>query len=312
MERLGGGRGRVKIPSHHGDQRLRRVRAHPRLPHHCAILADIKRDYVRAHLSKFADGAAMVRRLAGLFRELESEASRWIDTKSNTAGRMGFTASLDPRYQGQAFDLQVAISDLLRRKPNAATIGELFHREHEKVYGFREPETPIEITTVRLRVTGKILPIRLPTVPSGEAARPRGNRQVYYRGRHLVAPIYDRSDLGLEDRIKESAIVEQEATTVWALPGWAASVDRIGNLVLGPDVGAKLSKPNRRRTTMKAGGRPRRFRCRKENPLTPGGVRGHDPEISRARSVHFISMIRITTLAPWTPLFMPGVSRFGQ
>jgi hypothetical protein len=41
-------------------------------------------------------------------------------------------------------------------------------------------------------------------------------------------------------------------------------------------------------------------------------MRGHDPEISRARSVHFISMIRITRLAPWTPLFMPGVSRFGQ
>jgi len=62
---------------------------------------------------------------------------------------------------------------LLRRKPNAAAVGELFQREHEKVYGFREPETPIEITTVRLRVTGKIPPIRLPTVPSGEAAPAR-------------------------------------------------------------------------------------------------------------------------------------------
>ncbi len=225
------------------------------LLHHGAILADIKRDYVRAHLLKFADGAAMVRRLAGLFRELESEASRWIKAEGNTVGRIGFTASLDPRYQGQAFDLQVAISDLLRRKPNAAAIGEFFHREHEKVYGFREPETPIEITTVRLRVTGRILPIRLPTVPSGEAARPRGNRRVCHRGRHLVARLYDRSDLGFEDRIKGPAIVEQEATTVWVLPGWAASVDQIGNLVLGPDGGAKLSKPSRRSTTKRAGGR---------------------------------------------------------
>lgn len=201
---------------------------------------------------------------------------------------------------------------MLRRKPNAAAIGELFHREHEKVYGFREPETPIEITSARLRVTGNIPPIRLPAVPSGEAARPRGNRQVCHRGRYLVVQVYDRSDLGFEDRIKGPAIVEQEALTAWVLPGRAGSVDRIGNLVLGPDGGAKLSKPSRRSTTKKAGGRWRRFRWRKDNPLTPGGVRGYDPEISRARSVHLISMIRITRLPPWRPLFMPGVSRFGQ
>ena len=42
----------------------------------------------------------MVRRLAGLFRELESEACRWIKTEGNTLDRIGFTASFDPRYQG--------------------------------------------------------------------------------------------------------------------------------------------------------------------------------------------------------------------
>ena len=70
------------------------------LLHHGAILADIKRDYVRAHLLKFADGAAMVRRLAGLFRELESEASRWIKTEGNTVGRIGFTALPRPALPG--------------------------------------------------------------------------------------------------------------------------------------------------------------------------------------------------------------------
>jgi N-methylhydantoinase A len=119
----------------------------------------------------------------------------------------------------------------------------------------RSSPTSNATTSARLRVTGKILPIRLPTVPSGEAARQRGNRRVCHRGRHLVARLYDRSDLGFEDRIQGSAIVEQEATTVWVLPGWAASVDQIGNLVLGPDGGAKLSKPSRRSTTKRAGGR---------------------------------------------------------
>ena len=169
-----------------------------------AILADVKRDYVRTKLLKFADGATTVERLAEIFRDLGGEASRWINTEGDTLGRIGFTAALDMRYQGQAFDLQVPVPDAVRRKPKAASITELFHREHEKVYGFRESGTPIEITTVRLRITGKIPPIRLPTIPSGKRTRPRETRRVYHRGRHVAARVYDRGDLGLDDRIKGS------------------------------------------------------------------------------------------------------------
>ena len=218
-----------------------------------AILADVKRDYVRTKLLKFADGATTVERLAEIFRDLEGEASRWINTEGDTLGRIGFTAALDMRYQGQAFDLQVPVPDAVRRKPKAASITELFHREHEKVYGFRESGTPIEITTVRLRITGKIPPIRLPTIPSGKRTRPRETRRVYHRGRHVAARVYDRGDLGLDDRIKGPAVVEQEATTVWILPGWAGAVDRIGNLVLRVDGGA--TKPRKRNTPKNAGSR---------------------------------------------------------
>ena len=127
-----------------------------------AILADVKRDYVRSRHLRFADGNAAVTQLAEIFRSLEAEASAWIETEGDILGETGFQATADMRYKGEAFDLQVAIPDDLRTQPDADGISELFHREHELIYGFRDLESGVEVTTERVRVTGKIPPITLP------------------------------------------------------------------------------------------------------------------------------------------------------
>ena len=67
-------------------------------------------------------------------------------TFGDLLGKPEFTVTADMRYAGQAFDLQVAVPDDLRRKPNAEGLSELFHQEHEKIYGFRDLESGVEIT----------------------------------------------------------------------------------------------------------------------------------------------------------------------
>ena len=197
-----------------------------------AILADVKRDYVRSRRLRFADGPGVAADLASIFRALEGSASSWIRREGDILGEVVFDASLDMRYSGQAFDLQVPIPEDLRREPDLDAITELFHREHERIYSFRDPESSVEVSTERVRITGRIPPLELPAVPDRGPAEPIDTRTVYVTGRYLDVPVHARRELGRDAELPGPAIIEQEDCTVWVLPGWNAAVDRTGSLLI--------------------------------------------------------------------------------
>ena len=199
-----------------------------------AILADVKRDYVRSRHLKFDDGQRVMSELADLFRKLEQEASAWVETEGELLGEPEFAATVDMRYKGQAFDLPVNIPDALRVEPDAESIAELFHQEHEKVYGFRDLESGVEVTTERVRVTARVPPITLKEVAAKIGAQPTAERQVFHEESYLSAPVFQRRELGRGETISGPAIIEEVDSTTWILPGWTATVDRIGILLISP------------------------------------------------------------------------------
>ena len=200
-----------------------------------AILADVKRDYVRSRHLRFDEVEKAADDLAAAFRELEREAETWVRTEGDLLGQPEFTATCDMRYADQAFDLQVAIPDMLRLSPDVESISELFHLEHEKIYGFRDLESGVEITTERIRVTGKIRPIELPEIARATDIKPASVRRVYYMGSFVDTPVYRRRSLGADAVFAGPAIIEQEDRTIWIIPGWTAKVDRMGNIHLSSD-----------------------------------------------------------------------------
>ena len=203
-----------------------------------AILADVKRDYVRSRRLRFADGPPVAAELASIFRALEESASSWIRSEGDILGEVVFDASLDLRYAGQAFDLQVAIPERLRKEPDLGAITELFHREHERIYSFRDPESSVEVSTERVRVTGRIPALELPPVPDRGPAEPFDSRRVYVGGRDLDVPVHARRALGRDASIPGPAVIEQEDCTVWVLPGWHAAVHRGGSILIRRSNGA--------------------------------------------------------------------------
>jgi N-methylhydantoinase A len=198
-----------------------------------AILADVKRDYVKSrHLKLGADPEALSK-LSETYREIETDAARWIEKEGDLLGETTFDGMADMRYAGQAFDLQVAIPGALRHKPDLAAISELFHREHEKIYSFRDLDSGVEVTTERVRVTGKIPPIELPTLAANPTpAKPIGKRPVFHEGAFHQADVYLRKDLGAGQKVAGPAIIEQEDTTIWIVPSYAGEVDGIGNILI--------------------------------------------------------------------------------
>jgi N-methylhydantoinase A len=204
-----------------------------------AILADVKRDYVRSRHLKLADGAVTTAELGAIFAALAQDGEAWIAREGELLGTPGFVASCDMRYAGQAFDLPVAIPEALRLAPDTAALTELFHLAHERSYGFRDADSAIEITTQRIQVVGRIPPIQLPTIPQDVSGPPvaAAIRRVVHAGRQLAVPVFPRAGLGAGQPVTGPAIVEQDDCTIWVAPGWAGSMDAIGNLVLRATAG---------------------------------------------------------------------------
>ncbi|MBM3522346.1 MAG: hydantoinase/oxoprolinase family protein, partial [Alphaproteobacteria bacterium] len=198
-----------------------------------AILADVKRDYVRSRMLYLRDGKPALDALAETFAALRSDAASWIKAEGEILGATAFEAIADMRYAGQAYDLPVPIAESLALAPTVEALTELFHQAHEKTFGFRDLDSAAEITTARLRVTGKVPPIEIPPLAvSTREARPIAQRRVVWDGSYHDASVYFRRDLPAGFSLAGPAVIEQEDTTIWIIPGWRGSVDSFGNLVI--------------------------------------------------------------------------------
>jgi N-methylhydantoinase A len=165
-----------------------------------------------------------------VMKELEAEGSAWLDREGEASQIRRFERGADMRYAGQAYELRVKLDDNCR---DAVSISEAFHLEHERIYGFRDTQTEVELGTVRLAVVGVTDNITQPEIAAGTGNPARKGERPIFRGRKWVAAgVYDRSALGAGDRITGPAIIEQDDTTTVLLPGWSARADALGNLHL--------------------------------------------------------------------------------
>lgn len=211
------GIGRVVIPSAAGT--------------FCALgaaAADLRRDFVRSLRRAVDEKSAAL--MIEVMKELEAEGSAWLDREGEASQIRRFERGADMRYAGQAYELRVKLDDNCR---DAGSISEAFHLEHERIYGFRDTQTEVELGTVRLAVVGVTDNITQPEIAAGTGNPARKGERPIFRGRKWVAAgVYDRSALGAGDRITGPAIIEQDDTTTVLLPGWSARADALGNLHL--------------------------------------------------------------------------------
>lgn len=198
-----------------------------------AILADVKRDFIRSAHLFLADDDVMTR-LAGLVGELKSTGAEWIAAEGDMLGRPEFRVTLDMRYSGQAFDLPVEIPDGFDLERDRDGLVELLHRAHEGAYGFRDEDSGVEITTQRVRVIGRNAPVPVAHLDAAgkEEVPPVAARRLIQRGgRCIDAPVYARSSLRAGVVIDGPAIIEQDDTTIWIEENWSARIDIAGNII---------------------------------------------------------------------------------
>ena len=172
-------------------------------------------------------GKAVVE-LHRMFAALEKEGRGQMRAEGFSNGAARIHRSLDIRYSGQSYELNV---------PFIGNFVSAFHRAHEKRYGYFDRDRTCEVVNVRARFTGRTPKPVLPKLKSGgrNSRAARGSRSsVLFHGRREWTYIYDRSKLNAGNRLHGPAIVTEYSATTLIPPEWFAQVDRNGNLILEP------------------------------------------------------------------------------
>jgi N-methylhydantoinase A len=170
------------------------------------------------------------------FASLEQQASREVRAEGWT-GKLQLERSLDLRYRGQGFELNV---------PFTPDFVAAFHHEHQFRYGYCHPEREVELVTLRLRAKIKSPHARVaidvksfPTEPATE------KRRVWFAGKTVASAIYDRDGLKPGKRLRGPAIITEYSATTVIPPGLSFVADRVRNLVV-EIAGNKKRRPVRR------------------------------------------------------------------
>ena len=138
--------------------------------------------------------------------------------------------ALDVRYLGQSYELTVDLDGIEADESFERAAAE-FHALHEARFAHRDDTAPLEVVNVRATAraaTGATAPE--PTF-AGEATD-AVSVEAWFGGERLRAQLVDRASLRPGDLLDGPALVAQLDSTTVIAPGWAATVDGQGNLLL--------------------------------------------------------------------------------
>jgi N-methylhydantoinase A len=170
------------------------------------LLADRIRDYAAGVLNSPA--------IEREFERLERAARKELPGSK-------MIRSADIRYSGQSYELTVPW--------HAKNPGEPFHREHQRVYGYANPDRAIEIVTIRVRAKLTVERPRMTMSRSATKRREPTARRIHSAGAWHNTPVHARGELP-KSTLRGPALVIDYGSTTLIPPGWRFSLDKFGNL----------------------------------------------------------------------------------
>ena len=166
---------------------------------------------------------------AGALRRALAEAGREAAEQLDRPGA-DLHWALDVRYLGQSYELTVEL-DGIESDESFERARADFHALHEARFAHQDTSAPVEVVNVRATAraaTGATAP---EPAFDAEGAAP-ATIEAWFDGRAQSAQLIDRASLRPGDRLDGPALIAQLDSTTVIAPGWGATVDDQGNLVL--------------------------------------------------------------------------------
>jgi len=201
------------------------------------LMSDLKHDFVRTYAVSF--GNIDSKTFKSLFKEMEDEGTRLLETENIPEDRIEPVYSLDMRYIKQYHEVNVVISKDEVENVDLDSITKKFHPEHNRLFGYslEEEKTPIELINMRLTLIGKTdKPRFMEEENSGEDASHalKGRRKVYIKTskNFKEVDVFDGHKLKCGNRIVGPAVIEQVNTTTFVSPEYNVLCDRYGSYTM--------------------------------------------------------------------------------
>lgn len=201
------------------------------------LATDIRHEFVATRRLQL-DGLAPAT-LEALFADFVAEGEARLTRDGVPPADRRMVRSADLRYHGQSFELSVIVPPGPLSAADVLRLRDEFHAMHERAYGYAAPDDTVELVNVRLAAVGVTpKPRRAPLAEGGLTATPavKGRREVWFAevGGFRATIVLDRGKLLRGNVIDGPAIIEEPDASTLVHPGWTATVDEHGNLVLGP------------------------------------------------------------------------------
>jgi N-methylhydantoinase A len=133
-------------------------------------------------------------------------------------------AAYELRYSGQAFELAVPGP----ARPDPTDLAERFAAEHERRYGYRDPEAEIELVNVRLALVVPASPPQPEAAPAGHLER--STRRACFGGEWMEAEVL-RGEPEAGTAADGPCVFELPEATLVLPRGWRAEADGRGTIV---------------------------------------------------------------------------------
>lgn len=198
------------------------------------VCCDFREEFARTVLRTLNDISAA--EVTKIFQELGEEAAGWLEQEGIPRSQQQIFYNADMRYFRQGYELPITATLEELQSHGTEGIADKFHTLHERLYRFRL-DAACEIVNLRAVALGKGAALNLPegslAGPSAKNAQ-SDEHTIYFDGKFLSTPIYDRSKLQPGNRMPGPAIVTEMDSTTVILPNFTGEVDRYFNVLIRP------------------------------------------------------------------------------
>jgi N-methylhydantoinase A len=195
------------------------------------LISDVRNDFIRTLFLELEPESLPALRSA--LADLTAQAERWLRQEQGFTGPSTISLLAEMRYHGQSFELEAAVEPGWIERGELGPLRDAFHRQHDAVYAFSDPATPVQLVNLRLVIAGAMPPPDFPPEPlvKGDPV-PERMVEVFHDGARRSMPLYLREALHHGHAFAGPAIVAQEDATSCIPAGFQARVDAYGNLHL--------------------------------------------------------------------------------
>ncbi len=182
------------------------------------LQAKKQRQFSKTHLALLSESSDS--QLNDLFEKIEQQGKSELLLEQIGEPRIHAERSLDLRYQGQSYTLNI---------PFSTESEALFHQSHYRQYGHQFEAIPVELVNLNVRLT---IDTQVPAEPKPDTLSDSPRESILLPSSEAPVTVIQRHALRQGEVIRGPAIILEKVSTTWLKAGWSASIDQCRHLSL--------------------------------------------------------------------------------